>query len=59
MDRKLSLPLGSTSEKLRADVRQATAKVPQTAQQMAWIRAEVKAGNELDVSIDYIYTEEH
>jgi hypothetical protein len=52
MDRKLSLPLGSTSQKLRADVRQATAKVDKTAQQMAWIRAEVKAGNELDFTIE-------
>jgi hypothetical protein len=32
-------------------VRQATAKVPQTVQQMAWICAEVKAGNKLEFTI--------
>jgi hypothetical protein len=54
MNRKLSLPLGSTSKKLRADVRQATAKVQQTAQKMDWIRAEVKAGNKLEFTIHEI-----
>jgi hypothetical protein len=35
-------------------VRQATAKVDKTVQQMAWIRAEVKAGNKLEFTIHEI-----